>query len=349
MKKVRLILVIFILLKSYFFLLSQEDTTLVEQRVASVSYTSASEITIDGVRDENIWGSVSSNPIDHPVEGSDILINDCESVDCEGDISGIFKIAWSDDGLYLFIEVKDDVVTSQCAFDIEPDWLYDNIEIYTNYTGKRDAVDPSYGERAEQIRISVCEDNEGILFGTVYTIAQDSALHDYEILLTDTGYVVELFLPFAYIKPEDVVIPPVRWGFAINISDVDDLSNNPTREAIIGWNTWDQDGNPLTAQHWHNINYFGVLIFDLCCPDNLTNTETSNFLIFPNPTSEIIIFSFPDDKLYQLQLYSVLGQKVWEGTALNNTPINISCLQKGTYVLKAFNESYMYTEKIVIK
>jgi endonuclease I len=80
----------------------------------------------------------------------------------------------------------------------------------------------------------------------------------------------------------------------------------------------------------------------------LTNNER-DFKIYPNPSNGDFNISFdnPNEK-YSLEIFSSVGQKVFEKENTTGPSISVSHLQKGIYLIKLIKNSKTITQKIVI-
>lgn len=84
-------------------------------------------------------------------------------------------------------------------------------------------------------------------------------------------------------------------------------------------------------------------------PLGLETLNSDEFLIYPNPSNGNFNIIFNDsNKNHSVEIYSILGQKVFEKNNFENESISINNLQKGTYLLKVSKDSKSRTEKIII-
>ena len=74
-----------------------------------------------------------------------------------------------------------------------------------------------------------------------------------------------------------------------------------------------------------------------------------DFKIYPNPSNGDfnIIFDETNGK-HSVEIFSLLGQKVFEKNNMESSSISVTNLQKGTYVIKVTKDSRSRTEKIII-
>ncbi|MCG8581669.1 MAG: T9SS type A sorting domain-containing protein [Bacteroidales bacterium] len=88
--------------------------------------------------------------------------------------------------------------------------------------------------------------------------------------------------------------------------------------------TW-QDGNTPTS------------INDL-------NKEADTALIYPNPASDYFIINSAEERV-SLQIYSLSGAKVFERTVITKSPVDVSGLVNGVYIIRVNN----FTQKLIVK
>ncbi len=81
---------------------------------------------------------------------------------------------------------------------------------------------------------------------------------------------------------------------------------------------------------------------------SVSENELSNFKIFPNPVTDIIIVSSENSSLEKLSVYSVSGMKVLEQIAIENS-IDVSRLQNGIYFLEITSSEVKTVRKFIKK
>ena len=87
---------------------------------------------------------------------------------------------------------------------------------------------------------------------------------------------------------------------------------------------------------------------------NVNNNNENKIMIYPNPAVDIINIDLPnssDNKQFELTLTDILGNVVTVNYkyAQKSININVSNLARGVYFLKISNNSYVKTEKIILK
>jgi len=83
-------------------------------------------------------------------------------------------------------------------------------------------------------------------------------------------------------------------------------------------------------------------------PDGLSDFEASNFAIFPNPASDFIQLTAPQNSISQIDLYTLTGQFIRSYSNLNE-PIMIADLPIGMYFIRFQNANTSYSRKFAIE
>jgi hypothetical protein len=83
---------------------------------------------------------------------------------------------------------------------------------------------------------------------------------------------------------------------------------------------------------------------------SVSKIDVSKFSAYPNPvTNGKLYISSANSSEKQVSIYSILGQKVLDARAHNNSEINVSPLAKGTYILKISENGVSDTKKLIIE
>ena len=114
---------------------------------------SAESFVIDGVASEPVWQAAEWHEIDHLWLGPDYTAED---------FSGRFKVAWTDERLYILVEVVDDILFDSHRDPLVQYWDDDCVEIFIDedYSGG----DHQYNHNAFAYHMSL--DNQAIDIGT---------------------------------------------------------------------------------------------------------------------------------------------------------------------------------------
>lgn len=275
--------------------------------------------------------------------------------DSEDDISGVWYSQWDETSLYIAVDIKDDFYDwAEEFFNIDNSridfntWAYDCIEIFVNPTGQRNLEDSSYETaNASQIRFNPLDGTE------VYNTSGGGFVKDHLnelIWLSEevpNGYILEAIIPWSAILPDPTSIPN-QIGFTINIIDSDDYGGN--REAVLMW-----VGADMEDLQWNNINYFGVLYLssdiNSCyfpgCNSSIDDEDylnEINYILFPNPATDYILINTAIKGKFNIEIYDILGRKLLSKFCMNDEEINISSLNKGSYIVKINNGNKLYSQ-----
>jgi serine protease AprX len=109
-----------------------------------------------------------------------------------------------------------------------------------------------------------------------------------------------------------------------------------------------------SADKYSNPDFFygyGIPDFSLALANGLSvnSFSKSDFLVYPNPTSDAVSVSLPKGIDFgNTIIYSVLGQKVLEKTTTKQDPfISLKFLNKGTYLYKIESNGFSKSGKII--
>nr|WP_314839654.1 endonuclease [uncultured Flavobacterium sp.] len=77
--------------------------------------------------------------------------------------------------------------------------------------------------------------------------------------------------------------------------------------------------------------------------------ESNGIILYPNPSNGIVKINFPNanDK-YTVQVFSVIGQKVFEEHYDNNNTALLNGLERGIYIVKISTSSKTFTKKLIV-
>lgn len=187
---------------------------------------------MDGETDE-IWMHARQFSIDNNVKGN------------KG-ASGLGKILYDNNYLYLLVEVYDDVLSAQHK---EP-WGQDSIEIFMD---ENNAKTLYYEEDDQQYRVNYLNQVSGSNTEGFIT----------ETKLIENGYIVEAAIPLKALK---------QWGDTIGFDlAINDDPGTGLRESMMTWNTSNNDG-------WKDTSVFGNLLL----LDNTISLKIDDSAIYVN-------------------------------------------------------------------
>ena len=256
--------------------------------------------------------------------------------DGDSDISGSWKAAWDDDNLYVAVKVldemldfgEDDLNDAGDGFAAEQ-YNYDNVEIFINPTGERNADDVTYATaNASQIRYNPTDgtqDYNNSAAGYIADLDGGLDLLEWSSEEISGGYVVEALIPWSAILPDPTTVPE-KIGFTVNVGDSDEAGGN--REGILLW-----VGAGSNDNQWNNINYFGILNLTDGGETSINEATVTSLNLYPNPATNMVTV---ENATEDIVVYNSIGQVVLT-VAANSSTINVdvSSLAAGIYVFQS--------------
>ncbi len=280
--------------------------------------------------------------------------NDGAVAEGDADLSGSWYAVWDDAGLYVAVDIKDDVLDwgednmNDAGDGFSGDqWMFDNVEIFVNPTGERNADDNTYATaNASQIRYNPLDGTAGYNNTGGGYCRTDTELDLLEWVAEEVsgGYILETLIPWAAILPDPTTIPE-KIGFTVNVGDSDlgaDGATPASRESILLW-----VGKDLSDLQWNNINYFGLLNLSTddagCGVDGIDKNVVSSLNLYPNPaTNMVTVNNVTED----ITVYNSIGQVVLTVSADASTVnVDVSGLAAGIYVFQSGNSM----SKVLVK
>ncbi len=82
---------------------------------------------------------------------------------------------------------------------------------------------------------------------------------------------------------------------------------------------------------------------------SVNDNVKGRFLVYPNPSHEVLTFSFPNDFIEaQVSFYNALGQTVLvKSIQKTNQSITLESLQSGMYFYKIESQSFVQSGKFI--
>jgi Carbohydrate family 9 binding domain-like len=185
----------------------------------------ATGMTVDGVMEDAYKASTTIVP-----ESKNSGV-----VDDANDLAAKIYTAYDQEALYVFVEVKDDVVEDSRS---QSPWNDDSIEVYIDGGNEKAAA---YDGNDTQFVFSV---NKKSFASTKERL--DGV--DQQFVLGDKSYTAEIRIPWANVGVTGVAAGK-KIGFEVELNDDDD---GVDRDGKLAWNA-DKD------QCWTDPSYFGVL------------------------------------------------------------------------------------------
>jgi hypothetical protein len=203
----------------------------------------SSSVTVDGTKDSAYAARRSLVPL---VNGE---------ISGTADLSASLSGTWTEDGVYFFVDVTDDVISADSGTESFKD---DSIEFFfdpgNDDNGSFDGVDDF------KITVHLQDGTDPILITTSNFPTPPSGVDftgtEAAAVTTAGGYAVELFVPFSALQFQpggDAVL-----GFALQINDDDGVDTSDPADGTgerSGYITWSSDGTRLNS----NTQEFGNL------------------------------------------------------------------------------------------
>lgn len=165
---------------------------------------------------------------------------------------------------------------------------------------------------------------------------------NYQVWYYESDKSIEIhFGPSSVTNPQSyfVVGVGVKNGAAIGFNNLW-LTGSPSSPVTTTLYGSTLNGTPPSG----TIYKFGVSPTNL--PDNVANTKCQS-LIYPNPASDILYFT-EDVFNYDYVISDITG-KIWLKGHTKASPLNISSLAKGNYLIKLINEKKNIATQYFIK
>lgn len=182
-------------------------------------------------------------PINTVIQGRDQWID-------AGDLSGAFQVMWAPEGLYLAVQVNDDVL--RAGPEGSDQWQGDGIEVQLDRRLPDDYTDTRANDDDTQIGLAP---DDQFLYARGYRwlpLGAESAFDPPSAVTSSPGqYNVEALIPWLYF---DIGVselqPNLRFGFNVSVNDND--SEGPAQQSVIS-------ASPARTTH-DNPTEWGTLI-----------------------------------------------------------------------------------------
>jgi len=124
------------------------------------------------------------------------------------------------------------------------------------------------------------------------------------------------------------------------------IDNTQGQAYVFELADFDNDTYPDIASSAFNddqLNWFENQYYIL----GLDDKDKDTFGVYPNPSSNILNFRSTTSEDFDVLVYDILGKKVIETNKNINTPLDISSLESGIYILKLkdFNKAYKFIKQ----
>ncbi|WP_300564811.1 endonuclease, partial [Flavobacterium sp.] len=138
-------------------------------------------------------------------------------------------------------------------------------------------------------------------------------------------------------KVNGVTVGTIPYSATATTTTISDI--NVSGNAVISFDT-----NSTTT----NRVAFDDLTWACFAPLSTDEFNKSNVKIYPNPSNGKFNIDFADYGNYSVEIYSIIGQQVFELKDTNKKSIEINHLQQGIYLVKVTKDSKSIVKKIII-
>lgn len=106
----------------------------------------------------------------------------------------------------------------------------------------------------------------------------------------------------------------------------------------------------LINEGWNKSNNKNIVHVNSCKENNLININEGDFIIYPNPASQIITITAENKVIEFIEIYNSFGKLVFFKKHNNsNLIINVSDMKKGIYLAKIKSCDKYSTIKFILE
>jgi len=174
------------------------------------------------------------------------------------------------------------------------------------------------------------------VFAAINELAADALVIDYSVSAGSPIWITTGLSDSEFVLSLEYQLFTVDFS---NVAAADNNANLKIRIRFTGSNMTEDAGNRVT---FNNIAVQGVAL-----PFSIPEIQTSDFKVFPNPTSDVINVAHSYAEV-QFKLYTIEGRIIQAGS-LESSRINIENLPEGLYLLQLYAEGKTATKKIIKK
>jgi hypothetical protein len=277
---------------------------------------------VNGIGDESCWNTVEWAPIN--VEWF------TNAPDCPpDDFSGRFKVVWTEERLYILVEIVDDILNEDIIDPLYKYWEDDCLEVFIDEN--RSGGDHKYNYNAFAYHI-------GAVTKDIVDIGIDKKPHLFndhaQVAITNVGTTYTWEIGFLIYGDNFVYggnnVPEILFEgkkMGLSLAYCDDDGNG--RENFIGT-------EPGGLDSWINASLFGKLelvkdstITSIGISQPSRNEEIGQFIIYPNPARDVVFVSPAPGWVpgpYEVELHDLKGSllgKFASGEGKDQTRIDL--------------------------
>ncbi|MBR5824260.1 MAG: T9SS type A sorting domain-containing protein [Paludibacteraceae bacterium] len=243
------------------------------------------------------------------------------------DMSPYSMFAWSGNGKYIPIVAKvngEDASNYAAVVDIENDTII-------VFTALENAGTVSVNDKGEVM---------------IYTPSLSQTRNSFVASINTPDKVVSL-LEYTKERSNGKIDLAENMTYQVGTDLNEDFEEVPLYEVLTGSAVWSNYGNAFVTFQYDPYSVATIPECYMVCFDEIVAVENVKFeqlLVYPNPTQGCVYF---EKQLENVVVYDISGRKVYEQTGAEQM-LDLSCLNAGTYIVKAVCENRNITAKVVI-
>ena len=105
----------------------------------------------------------------------------------------------------------------------------------------------------------------------------------------------------------------------------------------------------MLSQSMHYPKIFMKVSCNDCAFVGVEEMEKENITVYPNPATNKFTVNLAGSEKANIELFNLVGQRVYNGTATEKAEINVANYRAGIYMLKVSQNGKVYTSKVVVK
>ena len=313
-------------------------------------------IVVDGVAnaeyDNAVTGVIKKIANDEKVGG---VLDLSKYPQDETDLYTTFKALWTDNGVYMFFDVKDDYVRYQ---NTQYQWENDGIEFYFAKAvgdGKIQIIIPAMVGTPNPAKpaaltlesgSAVGSDPDYKVFG--YDDANwDASLFNWAIVKTATGYTMEVYMDKDIVTNGNSATnfgKDMMFAGDINVDEADLKQNGNTPSLYVREGSLALLGNS-NQEYANSVHYGYFKMTDAIIPGFSEPKAAVTHIIYDSRNKQVLV---RNSNVSSVAIYNSVGQIVKNNR--NNNSFSVSNFDKGMYIIKAIDAkgNILSVKKIVV-
>lgn len=122
------------------------------------------------------------------------------------------------------------------------------------------------------------------------------------------------------------------------------------QSVLKGTNLWTNVGSTQwTAYSKNDFSFIGSHVKDACSTTSINENSLDNITIYPNPTNDGVVYIKNIKINTSITVYNIIGSVVYSVENNNSNKLNLSHLNKGSYIITFKNNNTSIAKKIIIE